>query len=248
MRSGLIERAADWLWPPECPVSRARVDVHGRLAAAAWGRLSFIADPQCERCGRPFPYPGGTMSGALDTCAPCIAKPPRYHRARAPLAYNEAVKPLVLGLKNNDRRDMLEACARWMAVAAGDLLQADSLLIPVPLHWRRLLQRRYNQSALLARALAKQTGLEVDTAALKRVRATPSQAGRSADGRKRNVAGAFRVEHRERIKGRSIVLVDDVLTTGATVSACVHQLKRARVARVDVVTLCRVVREEDVTI
>ncbi|WP_300553794.1 ComF family protein [Maricaulis sp.] len=248
MRPGLIEQAADWLWPPECPVSRVRVDRHGRFAAEAWGRLNFIADPQCQRCGRPFPYPGGTMSGALDTCAPCIAKPPRYDRARAPLAYNDAVKPLVLALKNNDRRDMLAACARWMSVAAADLLGRDSLLVPVPLHWRRLAQRRYNQSALLARALGRETGLGVETGSLKRVRATPSQAGRSADGRKRNVAGAFRVEHPERIAGRPVVLVDDVLTTGATVSACVHQLRRARAAGIDVVTLCRVVREEDVTI
>ncbi|WP_300528310.1 ComF family protein [Maricaulis sp.] len=248
MRPGLIARAADWLWPPECPVSRVRVDTHGRFAAGAWGRLSFIADPQCIRCGRPFPYPGGTMSGALDTCAPCIARPPRYDRARAPLAYDEAVKPLVLALKNNDRRDMLAACARWMAVAAGDLLQPGSLLVPVPLHWRRLMQRRYNQSALLARALGRETGLEVETGALKRLRATPSQAGRSADGRKRNVAGAFQVDQVERVRGRHVVLVDDVLTTGATVSACVHQLRRARASGVDVVTLCRVVREEDVTI
>jgi ComF family protein len=243
-----FSRAADWLWPPECPISRARVDGHGRFAAGAWARLNFIAAPYCDRCGRPLPYPGGAMTPEALLCAPCLAKPPRYDRARAPLVYDDAVKPVVMALKNGDRRDMLGACARWMQIAAADILEPDSLLIPVPLHWRRLLQRRYNQSALLTRALARETGLEVDTRVLKRVRATPSQGGRSARGRRRNVAGAFRIDGPERIEGRAIILVDDVLTKGATVSACVHQIRRARATRVDVVTLCRVVRESDVTI
>lgn len=238
----------DAVWPPTCPVSGAPVDRSGHLSPERWQALSFLAAPWCESCGFPFPYPGGSGAGSAGVCGACIAKPPVFDHVRAPLAYDDASRALVLGFKNGGRREMLHQFAAWMALAARDRLARADMLVPVPLHWRRLIARRYNQSALLGRALSQHTGLPLVSDVLARRRATPSQAGRSVDGRRRNVAGAFQILDRAALDGRHVVLVDDVFTTGATVTACARQLKKAGAACVDVVTLCRVVRSRDVTI
>lgn len=238
----------DMIWPPECPLARRPVDRQGHLSAAAWRRLDFISDPHCETCGSPLPYSGGGASDDGLICGACIGAPPVWDFARAPLVYGEASKPLVLALKKADRRDMLPLFARWMAASVRAELSEACLIIPVPLHWRRLFARRYNQAALLAQALGRETGLPVETGCLYRRRATPSQAGQGVRGRRRNMAGAFAIRRPERLKDRPVLLVDDVLTTGATVAACSHKLKRAGSPRVGIVTLCRVVRGVDVTI
>ena len=181
-------------------------------------------------------------------CAACIARPPGFDCARAPLAYDDASRPLVLGFKHGGRSELIARFARWMAMAGTECLADADAIVPVPLHWRRLVARRYNQSALLGAALARQTGLPMETGLLLRGKATPSQAGRSAGARRRNVAGAFRIADGAAVEGRRLVLVDDVFTTGATVSACAKRLKRAGAARVCVMTLCRVVRAGDPTI
>lgn len=246
--SSLAARLADWAWPPLCPVSGQPVEANGRLDPAAWSRLTFLDAPHCAICGLPFPYPGGSGSASGALCGPCIARPPVFDRARAPLAYDAVSRPLVLGFKHGGRRELIDRFARWMAMAGQDCLDDAEAILPVPLHWRRLLARRYNQSALLGRALSRVTGLPLETDLIVRRRATPSQAGQSARSRRRNVAGAFAVTDRERAKDRVFVLVDDVFTTGATATACARQLKRAGAARVYVMTLCRVVRPGDPTI
>ena len=250
MRTGtrVLKTLAVWAWPPQCPLTGESVARNGELTGQAWYALTFLDAPWCAACGLPFPYPGASGSAALAQCAGCIAKPPVFDAARAPLAYDEISKRLVLGFKHGGRRELIDRFGQWMALAgASELAQADAL-VPVPLHWRRLFARRYNQSALLAGAMSRVTGLPVLADALLRARATPSQAGQSAGSRRRNVAGAFRVVQPDRVRDKSLVLVDDVFTTGATVNACARQLKRAGAISVYVMTLCRVVRSRDVTI
>jgi ComF family protein len=245
--TALADRLADWLWPPACPLSGAAVDKAGRIAPAAWRDLAFLDAPWCVQCGRPFPY--DAFAGGPGHCGPCIARPPVWDAARAPLAYDEASKGLVLAFKHGGRTEMLGQFARWMAAAGRELLPRSDLVLPVPLHWRRRVKRRFNQSALLGRALAEEAGLAFSADSLVRVKATPSQAGQTAKGRWRNMRAAFRAppEAQGDLAGKRVVLVDDVLTTGATVTACVKALRRAGAERVYVMTLCRVVRTEDPT-
>jgi ComF family protein len=169
-----------------------------------------------------------------------------YDRARAALRYDDGARRLILAFKHADRTDTAPAFGGWLARAGAELLADAELITPVPLHRWRLLKRGYNQSAILARALARQTGLAFVPDLLQRQRATRSQQGLSGQARLENVtAGAFRVHpwHRGRVDGRRVVLIDDVLTTGASVGACARVLRRAGASQVDVLTLARVVRD-----
>lgn len=235
----------DFVYPPTCPLTDAPVEAPGQIAPDAWARLRFVTEPLCARCGLPFEFdPGADME-----CAACLARPPVAARARAALVYNEDSRRLALELKHAARTDALGTFAGWMALAAGESLTEADRIVPVPLHASRLRKRRFNQSALLARALAERSGKPFDPDALARVKATESQAGKSASGRARNVAGAFRVRpaHAESVAGARILLVDDVRTTGATLEAAARALKAAGAAQVDAVTLLRVVRPRDVS-
>ena len=235
-----IRRAADLIWPPLSLANGDPVDAPGRLEAGAWTGIHFLDSPWCETCGLPFPYSVG--SGAQ--CPACIARPPRYNRARAAFVYDDASRALVLDFKHGGRVESVDQFASWMARAGRDLLTGADALIPIPLHRRRLAQRRFNQSALLSLALSRRTGVRFEPHTLVRVKPTPSQAGKSASGRRRNVAGVFRVRNpaKMRLSGQTCVLVDDVFTTGATVEAAARVLLRAGAAQVNIVTLARVVR------
>jgi ComF family protein len=225
--------------PPLCPGCRAPLGDGAGLCAACWGKVSFIEPPYCARLGIPFIYDPGP--GILSMEA--IANPPAYDRARAAVRYDEVARELVHRLKYGDRLDLAPMLGQWMARAGRDLLAGADALVPVPLHWRRLWSRRFNQSAALAQVVSALAGVPVAAEALKRVRATPQQVGLDKGERASNVQGAFRVppERKAEVSGRRLVLVDDVLTSGATVDACARALNRAGAAHIDVLVFARVV-------
>ncbi|MGZ8308451.1 MAG: ComF family protein [Rhodoplanes sp.] len=234
-----LKFARDFLLPPVCPACREPVTGTGGLCARCWAKLSFIARPYCERLGTPFAHDMG--QGTLSIRA--IADPPAYGRARAAVRYDDIARALVHALKYGDRLELAPTMGRWMAQAGGELLADADAIVPVPLHWRRLWTRRFNQAALLAQALSQSCGLPVWHAALRRVRATPQQVGLARAERASNVQAAFRVPEQAKamIRGKRIVLVDDVLTSGATVDTCARALFRGGALGVDVVVFACVV-------
>ncbi len=233
-------RLLDSVLPPLCLGCNEIVAEPGALCVACWPGFSFISAPQCARCGVPF----AEHIGEGAECGACLRWPPRYRRARAALVYDDKSKRLVLPFKHGDRTDMARACGRWMASAAGDLLAEAELIAPVPLHWRRLFTRRYNQALLLARAAARDSTARLAPDLLRRARWTGSQAGLKAEERRKNVRRAFELNPRwaQAVQDKAVLLVDDVLTTGATAEACALALQRGGVRHVDVLTLARVVR------
>jgi ComF family protein len=230
--------ALDIALPTLCVACREPVDGEG-VCAKCWTRLSFIAPPFCPRLGIPFVYDPGP--GLLSMEA--IADPPAYQRARAAVRYDDVARTLVHALKYQDRTDLAPAMGRWMARAGRELLEQADMLIPVPLHWRRGWRRRYNQSGALAAVIGRQSGVKLTVEALRRVRPTEQQIGLSRSERASNVQGAFKVagDRQSEIQGRRVILVDDVLTSGATADACARALLRAKAAQVDVLVFARVV-------
>src|SRR5579863_5619997 len=230
--------ALDIALPTMCVACREPVDGEG-VCAECWSKLSFIAPPYCPRLGIPFVYDPGPELLSMEA----IANPPAYQRARAAVRYDDVARTLVHALKYQDRTDLAPAMGRWMARAGRELLRDADALIPVPLHWRRSWRRRYNQSGALARIIERQSGVKVLSEALRRVRPTQQQIGLSRAQRATNVQGAFKVEkaRQSEISGRRVILIDDVLTSGATVDACARALLRAKAAAVDVLVFARVV-------
>jgi ComF family protein len=233
----VLRATVDLALPPLCPACREPVEGRG-LCPTCWSKLSFITRPYCERLGIPFVYDPGP--GILSMEA--IADPPAYHRARAAVRFDDVARALVHALKYGDRLDLAPMMGRWVSQAGRELLAEADALVPVPLHWRRLWARRFNQSAMLAAAIAKESGVPVAAGALKRVKPTAQQVGLSRTERAQNVQGAFRVppEGKAAVTGRRLVLVDDVLTSGATVDGCARALLRAGAANVDVLIFARV--------
>jgi ComF family protein len=237
----LVRLLLDALLPPLCLSCQTEVAEPGSLCPACWSAVTFIGDPACARCGLPFELDAGGDA----VCGECARRPPGYGRARSVLRYDDASRALVLRFKHADRLEGAGAFARWMARAGADLLKDADLLVPVPLHRWRLLARRYNQAALLANAVGRLSGVRVEPTLLLRGRRTVPQGHLGHDARARNVKGAFRLAEglRPRLEGRRVVLVDDVLTSGATVEECARVLLRGGAASVDVLTLGRVVRD-----
>lgn len=225
--------------PPTCISCRKPVSETGGLCPGCWSRIGFIERPYCERLGTPFAYEMGTQ--IISPAA--MADPPSWQRARAAVRYSDVARDLVHLLKYGDRLDLVHPFGRWMARAGDELLLDCDFLVPVPLHWSRRWQRRFNQSAALARAVSAISRKPVADNLLERTRATPPQIGLGRNERAKNVQGAFEVPKSQRgnLRAKNIVLVDDVLTSGATANACARMLLRAGAKRVDVLVLSRVV-------
>jgi ComF family protein len=230
--------ALDIALPTLCVSCREPVDGEG-VCAECWTKLSFIAPPFCPRLGIPFVYDPGPELLSMEA----IANPPAYQRARAAVRYDDVARTLVHALKYQDRTDLAPTMGRWMARAGQELLADADILVPVPLHWRRGWSRRFNQSGALARVISRESGVKVASEVLRRVRATEQQIGLSRAQRASNVQGAFKVaaERNADIASRRVVLIDDVLTSGATTDACARALLRAKATRVDVLVFARVV-------
>ena len=234
-----LRQLTDLVLPPRCPACRVIVDGDGQFCVDCWRQLEFITTPQCAICGTPF----GHDRGAGAECGACLAVPPRFTTARAALAYGGAARSVLLAMKHGDRQHLARVMAPHMQRAAGDMLAGAVVLVPVPLHRWRLWRRGFNQAAVLALELARLSGAAADVEALVRVKATKPSVGMGRKARADNVRGAFRVVDKRRIEGRTIVLVDDVLTTGATAEACARHLRRAGASNVHVLTFARVVRD-----
>jgi ComF family protein len=223
----------DMLLPPRCVSCRDVTMSQAGLCATCWSGLTLIDAPRCAVTGVPFPY-GSEDDDLISPAA--LKSPPIYHRARGAVIYDKKSRLLVHGLKYQDRYEAALPMARLMAMAGRDVIAASDLLVPVPLHRWRLWRRRYNQAALLAMRIARFVAKPCHYQGLVRVRATTTQVGLDAKRRARNVRGAFALspEAHDQIKGRRVLLIDDVLTTGATSNACAEALLNGGAASVNV--------------
>lgn len=241
-----LGRVIDAVLPPRCPASGEMVERAGTLSPAFWQQLTFITAPHCGACGMPFGLDLGGAQADEILCGACLAQPFAFDRARSCVVYNDASRQLILGFKYGDRLHTVTTFLPWLQRAGGDMINACDVIIPVPLHRRRLWQRRFNQSAVLARALAKACGKTCLPGGMLRLRHTPPQKGLSRDQRRRNVAQVFAVspDQQNNIAGKRVLLIDDVFTSGATLNACARVLRQAGAVNIDVLTLARVTRED----
>jgi ComF family protein len=237
-----LQKALNVLFPGQCVACGDLVEEAHALCGACWSETPFIDGLVCDVCGQPLL---GEGDGSRPLCDDCMAHPRAWSRGRAALIYRGRARRMVLALKHGDRPDIAKPAARWMAPRAQELLPPDGLIVPVPLHWTRLLKRRFNQAALLARGIGGITRHEVLADGLARRRRTGSQENRNRDERALNVAGSM-IAHPGRthlLEGRSILVIDDVMTSGATFAEAAKALLAAGAAEVSVLALARVVKD-----
>lgn len=237
-----LQGCIDLVLPARCPVTGETVAAPGKISVTAWKELSFLTDPMCYRCGVPFSY----QAGEYAECADCLGRPPAFDSARAALKYDAASRGMILGFKHGDQIHTVHSFVPWLCRAGEGFLKDTQVLIaPVPLHPLRLIRRRYNQAGEIVKVLARQTGRESALDLLQRKRATVPQGHLSPKDRRNNVKGAFALnpKYHDLVKDRPVILVDDVLTTGATVSECARILKMAGAREVNVLTVARAVKD-----
>lgn len=233
----MLASILDFLFPPQCLSCRSTVPANGTLCLECWQKVRFITDPMCAHCGLPFEFALG--KDAL--CGECLRDAPPYAHARSIFRYDENSRTLVTKLKYADQAQLAAVYGTWLHNFGKDVISGCDAIVPVPLHYWRFIGRRYNQSALLAYALKKRSGLPVLPDALLRTRATKPQPGLTRKQRRDNVKGAFAVPARYRpaIQGKTLLLVDDVMTTSATISECTQTLLDAGASKINVLTLAR---------
>ncbi|MFS2325403.1 ComF family protein [Brucella sp. H1_1004] len=233
-----LRSTADILFPATCIGCRIQVSEPGTLCPRCWSQLRFIEKPYCPVLGIPFSYDFGENFMSAEA----IADPPPFRRLRSAVLHRGAAQRMAVALKFHDRTDLAPWMARWMQRAGCELLDECDVILPVPLHKWRFWSRRFNQSAELARTLARLSSKPFAPQAVKRIRRTDQQIGLGLKERKRNVDGAFRVpkEHEIHVRGRRVLLIDDVYTTGSTVKAATRALLRGGAKSVDVLTFSRV--------
>jgi len=235
----LVNTVLDIVFPPRCMGCAAPVASAHSLCSDCWKSLRFISEPMCHCCGHPFEL----AVEAHMLCAECLKESPAFVQARSALYYDEASKRHVLGFKFHDHTELMPLLSEWLVRASGDMLPHIDFLVPVPLHWFRLWRRRYNQSALLCYAVSEKTGIPVAPDALIRAKHTTPQSQLTRLQRLENVKGIFKVRPSiiSRIENKNILLIDDVMTTGATIKACTRTLLKAGAGRVYVATVARTV-------
>ena len=226
--------ALDFALPPRCAGCGMIVGEVHSFCADCWRQIEFLGDSGCSTCGLPL------QATDAVTCAVCLAKPPRIARTRAAVAYDELSRGLAIRLKYGRKVAIARTMARYMAPLVAS--SCNTVLVPVPLHRTRLWRRGFNQSALVAREISRRLNIAADPFVIRRVKRTPPLKGMSWLQRRKAVAGAFRVPNRSAVEGRTIILIDDVLTTGSTAEACARVLRRAGAARVELVSWARVVK------
>ena len=241
----ILEKLIDFILPPRCIVTGEIVDRQGMIAPEIWGQLNFISDPQCVRCGYPFDFEQKGV-GINNLCASCLRQPPIYGKLRSSLFYDNTSRDIILAFKHGDRTHAAPSFMPWLYQAGRELIDQVDFIVPVPLHRYRLLKRRYNQAAILAQYFSKETNIPCLLRALKRQKYTQTQGYLRESARKRNVKNAFSISSKEadKLKGTRILLIDDVYTTGATVTECANTLLNVGVSNVDVLTIARVVKPQ----
>lgn len=224
----------DFALPPRCASCGTITDQLHSFCAECWRKVEFLGESGCASCGLPL------EATDAEQCAVCLAKPPRIARTRAAVVYDDVTRGLALRLKYGRKIALARTMARYMA----PLLPPEgskTLIVPVPLHRSRLWWRGFNQAGVIARELSRRTGIAQSPFALRRLKRTPSLRGLSASQRRRAVAGAFAAD-RTTVEGKTIILIDDVLTTGSTADGCARALQRAGAVRVELISWARVVR------
>lgn len=234
----MLNQLLDFLLPPLCPGCQMPTQQHHHLCSTCWQKLNFIGHPACDICGFPLPFESPLGS----QCATCLQAPPLFTMARSVVRYDEGSKPLILRFKHGDRLDLAKAFGPWLerTIHQHQLLDGIDAIVPVPLHWKRLFWRQYNQAGILGQYLAQHCSTPFMPQWLKRIKATPSQGAKTATQRKDNVRNVFKA-HPD-VKDKRILLIDDVFTTGATITECARALVHGKTKEIRVLTLARVVK------
>ena len=247
----ILKWGLDIILPPRCPVNGDIVPIVGAISPRAWRDLTFITAPYCKCCGIPFAidnpadHAADTLQPADYLCAVCLTTPRPFDQAKSLLVYNDGSRKMILAFKHGDALHLHTTLAPLLAKVGRDFLKADAIIIPVPLHWLRLVKRRYNQAAVLGIEIGKLSGITSWPDALIRTRHTPPQGHKGAKDRHQNVSGAFDINpsYATKLSGHDIILVDDVFTTGATLEECAKVLKAAGAKSVNILTVARVTKD-----